>query len=738
MNNFIKKIKISGIINIIFGSFIVLASEELSLYSTVLLVTGVLFLVLSSKSYEELIAKEKNLIILAVINLFFNIISSFLVFLAIDQIKSNNIERNNSPPKKIETPIIDKETKKIDMILKLGVLMVLVSGLLFATTSWNIISDLTKSLLLFLIGILFIGLSKFVDVKLKLKKTSNTYWLLGMFFFLFFLISLMYFKLLSPTLSFSGQGRHLCNSIILIAISVIAFLSSKKFQIKDILYVTYLGCYCAIYNFSQYFNLESNIIMSIILVIVFLTTILLHSNKEYYLYKTNKLLNYFAWVIVLLNYLDDLEYFSSFIAIILVIANLYYFFLKDKENIYNIFIPIISAVMLIFLSIAAPVNSWEFLPSLIIITGLYLLVSFSHKDSKPIKTVNELTYNISNLIAIFSLSTSSSINLEPLLISTIYLIINIISNIKYKEKINMYIQPVVILLTVSSLIAYIGNYIEQIDIYYQVILLTLTYIILHVFIKTDDAKKLYYISTLISSIFLHIITLSMNEINVLAVILIPIAYLYLYFKAPTIKKLKEISYALFIFSIYNFFVNFNIIKMLPVFAAITTIWVYVIILYFKENITEKNIILAAIILPVISIINNLGAYLELKAIVINLLLFYITYLIIKIFVKDIKTKNIISTIGYIIAMLTIIFETTTLIGIYIGLISIIAIILGYYKQEYKNLFKLGIITTIFNIIYQLRVVWGKVPFWLYLLITGLGLIAFVTYKEIIKNDDQNH
>ena len=89
-------------------------------------------------------------------------------------------------------------------------------------------------------------------------------------------------------------------------------------------------------------------------------------------------------------------------------------------------------------------------------------------------------------------------------------------------------------------------------------------------------------------------------------------------------------------------------------------------------------------------------------------------------------------------MLTIIFETTTLIGIYIGLISIIAIILGYYKQEYKNLFKLGIITTIFNIIYQLRAFWGKIPFWLYLLITGLGLIAFVTYKEIIKNDDQNH
>ena len=75
------------------------------------------------------------------------------------------------------------------------------------------------------------------------------------------------------------------------------------------------------------------------------------------------------------------------------------------------------------------------------------------------------------------------------------------------------------------------------------------------------------------------------------------------------------------------------------------------------------------------------------------------------------------------------------------IIGIITIIIGYYQKELKYFFSAGILITILNIIYQLKI-WTKIPFWLYLLIGGLSIIGFVTYKEMKKTKNkewfQNH
>ena len=62
--------------------------------------------------------------------------------------------------------------------------------------------------------------------------------------------------------------------------------------------------------------------------------------------------------------------------------------------------------------------------------------------------------------------------------------------------------------------------------------------------------------------------------------------------------------------------------------------------------------------------------------------------------------------------------------------------IGYKDKELGTLFPTGIIITIANIIYQLNQLWGEIPFWLYLLIGGLSIIVFVTYKELRKNKEK--
>ena len=80
---------------------------------------------------------------------------------------------------------ISTNTKKLDILLKIGLSMISLSGLIFATSTWNVISNIAKVILLIIFGLLFLGMSYFSDKKLKIKSTTITYWILSMAFFIF-------------------------------------------------------------------------------------------------------------------------------------------------------------------------------------------------------------------------------------------------------------------------------------------------------------------------------------------------------------------------------------------------------------------------------------------------------------------------------------------------------------------------------------------------------------------------
>ena len=117
---------------------------------------------------------------------------------------------------------------------------------------------------------------------------------------------------------------------------------------------------------------------------------------------------------------------------------------------------------------------------------------------------------------------------------------------------------------------------------------------------------------------------------------------------------------------------------------------------------------------------------------ISIIILYITFIIITFFITNQKNKETLAIIGIIIAVLYVIGYSSYIVGLYIGILGLIIILIGFYKKEYKYLFTTGIVITVINIIIQLREVWGIITFWLYLLVGGLSIITFVTYKQINK------
>lgn len=142
----------------------------------------------------------------------------------------------------------------------------------------------------------------------------------------------------------------------------------------------------------------------------------------------------------------------------------------------------------------------------------------------------------------------------------------------------------------------------------------------------------------------------------------------------------------------------------------------------------------AFTVPIISIINNIDdAYYIYRMIAINILQLYVIFLVVKFLIKTQSTKDIIATVFYAIFTSAIIFDRALEIGIYIGILAVIIIFVTFNNDGYKKLFYTSVVVMVLNIIIQLGDFWKFIPFWLYLLLIGLSIIGFVTYKELTKD-----
>ena len=92
------------------------------------------------------------------------------------------------------------------------------------------IDDIFKMILLIVIGGAFLGLSIFSDQKLKIEKTTKTYWLVGMSFLFFAFLSIGYFGLLGETFKFGGVEEDLFVGSLLIFTSLLTFVTYYKFK----------------------------------------------------------------------------------------------------------------------------------------------------------------------------------------------------------------------------------------------------------------------------------------------------------------------------------------------------------------------------------------------------------------------------------------------------------------------------------------------------------------------------
>lgn len=118
----------------------------------------------------------------------------------------------------------------INVLLVLGAMFIIIAGLIFATTSWKILSNGIKAVVLFSFSALFFGVSSLAERKFSLKRTGALFYTLGSVFLPITLVAAGYFKVFGEWFSLFGEGRPLLLAIAFTSLSAVCLKGCADYK----------------------------------------------------------------------------------------------------------------------------------------------------------------------------------------------------------------------------------------------------------------------------------------------------------------------------------------------------------------------------------------------------------------------------------------------------------------------------------------------------------------------------
>ena len=683
-------LKLSSVLNIAVAVLSYIAFHTF-LYPIMLIIISAIYL-----SYAEKVILNKTLI-----NLVLNPLSGIIMLVNTDKISNEKLEKIKKEKQKIETP------------LDLGAGLICLSGIILVTTNLEIINNLSKTLLLFLIGLMFIILSKIFEEKIKIKTLTKRYYMLGNVFIILSIIANGYLEVTSHWFSYNGEGSDLYIAFTSIIIALLSQISHKKYEQEMYKYIAYMGIIISIIFILTQLKISLELILIIVNIILLIINIRKQEkNKEYEKYIT------FAAEIIsiyLIGYSTNI--IEPTVLGIISTINLFLVTLKNKKIEGIIGTILINIITIITIS-NIDTNYQTISIILAIIYSMYYLLNIIKIENTTFKTMMNISTNIVlGILLILNIE-------ENIILTSIALLTSITSFINYHKKTIKYeniLLSAKITILGLSIIALLDKNLINVD-----YILTALYLsALLVYLKTTEkAKK---ISKIVFYILMGISVLT-NDSNIITSI-IGIITTIIFF----ILEKNKASYIALLITIFMSFTYTNILNTTTLINGILILFIYILLtlLVNKDNKINK-ISYLSITLPLITIISDINCPTDIQEIIKNLIGMYIMLLINIFVLKKDKDRNIAITAISAIILINIIFTESWMIGLYVGFIGLIMIITGIIKKEYKAVYIEGIIITLINLLYQFKNIFTELPLWLYIFLSGIIIIGVVTYKAIKK------
>ena len=521
------------------------------------------------------------------------------------------------------------------------------------------------------------------------------------------------------------------------------YIGDKFSYNQGFLLISFLIIYCYDFIKDKKVLLSSNIIVNILFMLLIQESLVFHEESLpfYILFMFISFINY-------IYYFSTKEKYSSYIASVSLLLGIEALFFKYEISV----VYLESLFLTMYLLSKYLIKNELFKKTYTIPTTVFFIL-----NTLPL-FIDDKLFLTPIVLGIFSLINIIEFYINKKeyhkIFSYIYINIFIISVLHISDYLDFY-KFAITISVINILTILIENTIPELKTKNSTIYITLNTIASYLILNIQEKVNIYLLSLLIITNIAYVIDIYLNRKNsnlTIIPFILSIPYLYLRDILPTdliitpyisiliiifydflIYKTKENRYIIyfFIYTILHMLYKEQSSYLNISLLASGTLITY----YIKENKVKDyyKVLLSLEVLYFIRLVVKDLSLIDISVFRFGPYFIWCAFLTRYVFKKYIPDYKALEYLGFILLNIITIMNYTSEQDGTIFVIFLILLVLGAYTLKYGPIFLVSLIFILINILILTRDFWLNLPWWLYVLIAGLILIAFAVYNELKEN-----
>ncbi len=653
-----------------------------------------------------------------------------------------NVPVTNQPlptkDKKVKEQLVSltKEEQKNNLILITGAILIVLSVIIFLGTTWVSTGNITKTVVILFMLVVFYFLSKISDKVFHLHQTSQAFFYIALCYVPISLLSISLFGLFGHYLSIYGSGKFLYFSISSLIVTLLYYIEYKQRPTLFLRILLELFAYITIIFISFFFQISTPLYYVISFTYIIIREYIATKKKEisnqdkvlFSIFNVKIVQNLLTIteLLAVINIGEYHEYTTIYYPTISLLALLSFYILivkiYKKPDIYNYIYPILIILTFTFFAEISLFNFNNIIKEIIVLFSFIPLMAYSiHKE----KSITLSTFIPITIASVILYTISQTVNaIMPSVILVIYLGITLLNYLitPLKKPFSYLLITLIILLSISL----------KIDVELSntlIILIPELILLISLFYKKleKNIRQASYIvgTTALSLEFLYIAFFDITYINTLLVFLASIIFLIYYFKKD--KEITKFIGYIALASSLSMFLELSVIEHSITYGvSLSTLLVIFLEIFYKKT-TSENSYLFIILTTVLSLI-----LLNSNLTLINFILIIAENAALLSYSKVTKKEDNIIYIPAISLIPSIFFSDLLLVNNLNGMVflAIALISIGSYLSYLeKDINKYTVITYLYIILlilcYELNTY------------INMGIVLVCSYLHYLSNDKEN-
>ena len=609
----------------------------------------------------------------------------FLVFYFTN--KNNDTTNNNSNINFYnQNGSIKKEKEKtcgFQLMLSIGVFLIILASIIFATSTWKLYSNFIKVLILGGETLLFFVLGILLKYVFKVKKTGNALTLISTILLPTTFLCAGYFNLFGNLFSLTGKYSTLFLSVTFLMEALVTLI--RKNIIKSNKYLFSLICFFA-GIFLLIYGIIKNVCLTFVITSFILMLINIFKNKIFNNLKEFNIFNILVSIIFTFAYFyfsfdqlfsNNLLLEKLYLVFFIISLSLNFIISRPKDNeVLNIFSVLYETMLVIWFVMFSKnllTSSFAF-----VISGLISYIVYYISNNNYVKTTSVIVSYIQGFLGIFIICFVKECVIMAPIISFIYIVLTFIGSLN-KDKlkiINIIFEPIyLIMLAIGILIQpFIIKNIKAIDI----IMVINACLIIATIVSTIRKNKVKncYLIILIIGLFIQSLCSYFSSVMYFVTAFIIYLLLIIYSLMSKDEFSKNFLDALCILSLSSVLIGLN--KYTLISSLITTILLIIFAILNKTN-NKKYLYLSLVSIPIIMAMSTLGLSRSIRNDLSLIILIPFMLIFTRKFLNRISEKEKITLDLVFVSVLGAMFSNSILVFIYLILLYVVALLL---KKEY--------------------------------------------------------